>query len=265
MIQRFLQDFGWHKINTQKSPHNVGAIKSITAQNDNDREAVSHRDARGVTGRLLWVAATRPDIAWATANLARHAHDPGANWWTAAKRIAAYLKGTAEAALVYEPSDDNSVVLSAYVDADHAGCPITSRSTTGAIYKVNGTAVHWTSKRQTTAMKSSTDAEMFGAAAATTEIMWLQDILQSLGSPQNNTELHSDNNGVVINSNTATNRRSKHMNVKFAVVRDAKYQRKIKIIKCQSAENVANGLTKPVGPSGIAKLNRAVNLRSSTK
>ena len=173
--------------------------------------------------------------------------------------------GTAEAALVYEPSDDKSVVLSAYVDADHAGCPITSRSTTGAVYKVNGTAVHWTSKRQTTAMKSSTDAEMFGAAAATTEIMWLRDLLTSLECPQlNPMELHSDNSGVIINSNTATNRRSKHMNVKFAVVRDAKYQRKIKVVKCKSSENIANGLTKPVGPTGIAKLQRAVNLWHKT-
>ena len=115
-------------------------------------------------------------------------------------------------------------------------------------------------------MKSSTDAEMFGAAAATSEIMWLQDILQSLGCPQQHpTDLHSDNSGVVVNSNTATNRRSKHMNVKFAIVRDAKYQRKVRVIKCKSADNAANGLTKPVGPTGIAKLKRAVNLWHSIR
>ena len=54
------------------------------------------------------------------------------------------------------------------------------------------------------------------------------------------------------------------MNVKFAVVRDAKYQRKIKVVKCKSSENIANGLIKPVGPTGIAKLKRAVNLWHKT-
>ena len=107
---------------------------------------------------------------------------------------------------------------------------------------------------------------MLCAAAATSEIMWLQDILQSLGCTQRSpTELHSDNSGVVINSNTATTRRSKHMNVKFAIVRDAKYQRKIRVVKCKSSENIANGLTKPVGPTGIAKLKRAVNLWHTTR
>ncbi|GJS22892.1 retrovirus-related pol polyprotein from transposon TNT 1-94 [Tanacetum coccineum] len=54
---------------------------------------------------------------------------------------------------------DSSIALTAYVDADHAGCQDTRRSTSGSMQLLGDRLVSWSSKRQKSAAISSTEAE----------------------------------------------------------------------------------------------------------
>ncbi|GKG27830.1 hypothetical protein Tco_0406157 [Tanacetum coccineum] len=77
----------------------------------------------------------------------------------AVKRIFRYLKGTVHRGLWY-PTKDSSFALTAFADADHAGCQDTRRSTYGSIQLFLGDRlVSWSSKRQKSAAISSTEAE----------------------------------------------------------------------------------------------------------
>ena len=62
-------------------------------------------------------------------------------------------------------------MLSAYADADWAGCKETRRSTIGFVILLNETAVSYGSKKQRTVATSSTEAEYVVAGIAAKEII----------------------------------------------------------------------------------------------
>nr|GFA07756.1 hypothetical protein [Tanacetum cinerariifolium] len=73
------------------------------------------------------------------------------------KRIFRYLRGTVDWGLWY--SKDSSIALTAFADADHAGCQDTRRSTSGSVQFLGERLISWSSKRQKSAAISSTEAE----------------------------------------------------------------------------------------------------------
>ncbi|GJU64540.1 retrovirus-related pol polyprotein from transposon TNT 1-94 [Tanacetum coccineum] len=75
----------------------------------------------------------------------------------AVKRIFRYLKGTVNRGLWY--LKDSSIALTAFADADHAGCQDTRRSTSGSMQFLGDRLISWSSKRQKSAAISSTKAE----------------------------------------------------------------------------------------------------------
>nr|GFC15836.1 uncharacterized mitochondrial protein AtMg00810-like [Tanacetum cinerariifolium] len=62
---------------------------------------------------------------------ARYQARPTEKYVHAVKRIFRYLRGTANQGLWY--MKDSSVALTAFADADHAGCQDTRRSTSGSV------------------------------------------------------------------------------------------------------------------------------------
>nr|GEZ06760.1 hypothetical protein [Tanacetum cinerariifolium] len=75
----------------------------------------------------------------------------------AVKRIFRYLRGTVNRGLLY--LKDSSVALTAFADADHAGCQDTRRSTSRSVQFLGERLISWSSKRQKSAAISSTEAE----------------------------------------------------------------------------------------------------------
>nr|GEY89222.1 uncharacterized mitochondrial protein AtMg00810-like [Tanacetum cinerariifolium] len=85
---------------------------------------------RGMIGSLMYLTATRPDLIYAVCLCARYQAKPIVKHLQAMKRIFQYLKGTINIGLWY--SKDTDMSLTAYADADHAGCQDTRRSTSGS-------------------------------------------------------------------------------------------------------------------------------------
>nr|GFA03786.1 retrovirus-related Pol polyprotein from transposon TNT 1-94 [Tanacetum cinerariifolium] len=98
---------------------------------DEDREvkAVDPSHCRGMIGTLLYLTASRPDLQFAICMCARYQARPTEKHVHAVKRIFRYLRGTVNRGLWYPK--DSSVALTAFADADHAGCQDTRRSTSG--------------------------------------------------------------------------------------------------------------------------------------
>ncbi|GKE17909.1 uncharacterized mitochondrial protein-like protein, partial [Tanacetum coccineum] len=57
------------------------------------------------------------------------------------------------------PDLDSAIALTAFADADHAGCQDTKRSTSGSMQLLGDRLVSWSSKRQKSTAISSTEAE----------------------------------------------------------------------------------------------------------
>jgi hypothetical protein len=73
------------------------------------------------------------------------------------KRILRYVRGTMSHGLLLRAS--STFNITAYSDADWAGCPEMRRSTSGFCLFLGDALVSWSSKRQPTVSRSSAEAE----------------------------------------------------------------------------------------------------------
>lgn len=80
-------------------------------------------------GRLNYFTITRPDISFVVQQVSQFMHSPRHIHLAVVRRIIHYLKGTSHHGLIF--TTGIAPKLSAYSDADWAGCPDTHRSVTG--------------------------------------------------------------------------------------------------------------------------------------
>jgi hypothetical protein len=129
-----------------------------------------------VIGSLMYLAmATRPDLAFGVGIVSRFASNPGEHHIKAVKRLMRYLWGTLDVGLRFGGSAEEA--LAGYADADFAGCISTRRSTSRFVFKLNGGAISWASRRQECAALSTTEAEYIALCAAAREAAWLRGLL----------------------------------------------------------------------------------------
>ena len=86
---------------------------------------------RSVVGALQYLTLTRPDISFFVNKVCQFLHSPTTEHWEAVKRISRYIKGTVGLGLKVRKSD--SMLVSAFADADWACCPGDRRSTGGFV------------------------------------------------------------------------------------------------------------------------------------
>ncbi|GKB34388.1 hypothetical protein Tco_0879330 [Tanacetum coccineum] len=86
---------------------------------------------RRMIGWLMYLTASRPDIAFATFVCARYQACPTIKHLKEVKRIFRYLRQSYNIDLWYQK--DSGFKLIAYSDADHAGCKDDCKSTSGGL------------------------------------------------------------------------------------------------------------------------------------
>nr|GEX74409.1 hypothetical protein [Tanacetum cinerariifolium] len=80
-----------------------------------------------------------------------------------------YLKGTINWGFWY--LKDTAMALTAYADADHAGCQDTRRSTSGSAQFLGDKLVSWSSKKQKSTAISTTEAEYIAMSGCCAQIL----------------------------------------------------------------------------------------------
>ncbi|GJX28339.1 hypothetical protein Tco_0236418 [Tanacetum coccineum] len=83
-----------------------------------------------MVGSLMYLTASRPNLVFAVCMCARYQASPTKKHLESLKRVFRYLRGTINWGLWYPK--DTAMALTAYADADHAGCQDTRRSTSGS-------------------------------------------------------------------------------------------------------------------------------------
>nr|GEV43294.1 hypothetical protein [Tanacetum cinerariifolium] len=92
-------------------------------------------------GSLMYLTASRPDLVFAVCMCARYQASPTKKHLEALKRVFWYLKRTINCGLWY--LKDTAMALSAYSDADHAGCQDTRRSTSESAQFLGDKLILW--------------------------------------------------------------------------------------------------------------------------
>ncbi|GJV33956.1 retrovirus-related pol polyprotein from transposon TNT 1-94 [Tanacetum coccineum] len=153
-------------------PVDTPMVEKSKLDEDKDGKAVDPSHYRGMIGTLLYLTASRPDLQFAICMCARYQARPTEKHLNAVKRIFRYLKGTVHRGLWYPK--DSSFALTAFADADHAGCQDTRRSTSGSIQLLGDRLVSWSSKRQKSAAISSTEAEYIALSGCCAQVLWMR-------------------------------------------------------------------------------------------
>nr|GEU76696.1 putative pol protein [Tanacetum cinerariifolium] len=124
----------------------------------------------------------------------------------ALKRVFWYLKGTINWGL-WCPKD-TAMALTAYADADHAGCQDTRRST-------------WSSKKQKSTANSTTESEYIAMSGCCAQILWMRSQLTDYDFVFNKIPLYCDNrSAITLCCNNLQHSRSKHIDIRHHFIRD---------------------------------------------
>jgi hypothetical protein len=257
-------------------------------------ELISAKDQskyRSLLGSANWmVTLGRFDIHYAVNTMAQYTVAPRQGHFLALQRIFGYLKQHPLAMLAIDSSEppgreiatfhrdcdwseffpdaiedipDKSpppygepVKLTVYVDADHARNNVTRRSVTGILLLINNTPLVWISKRQQTVETSTFGSEMIAARMAIDLIIEMRYKLRCLGIPvEKRSELLGDNLSVVVNTTLPSSKiKKKHLSCQIMRVREAIAAGFVRFGHVRSEQNIADIMTKPLGPSVFHRL-----------
>jgi len=236
-----------------------------------------------MVGSLNWVVTLGQfDVHYATQTMARYNMVPRQGHFETMKRIFGYLKHHAKMQIVYDtelpghmdyqavtynwfehyehcteelPHDmpmpkGNPVRITAFFDANHAGCLSTRRSTTGILTFLNNTHVKSYSKRQSTVESSTYSSETVAGRIAVETAIEMRYKLRMLGIPVlGSCLLFGDNMSMVISTTIPSSAlKKKHNAIGYHRVREAIAARIIDLLHVPSRANLADLLTKPLGP-----------------
>ncbi|KAL4026761.1 hypothetical protein IC575_015202 [Cucumis melo] len=113
--KNIVKNFGLEQSRHKRTP--AGTHVKITK--DTNGTIVDYKLYKSMIGSLLYLTASRPDIAYAFGICARFQSDPHTSHLEATKRILKYVHRTSDFRIMY--SYDMTSILVGYCDADWAG------------------------------------------------------------------------------------------------------------------------------------------------
>ncbi|SDA06521.1 BZ3501_MvSof-1269-A2-R1_Chr4-2g06567 [Microbotryum saponariae] len=216
-------------------------------------------------GSLLYISlGTRPDIAFAVSYLARFANNPGRRHWIAVKHILRYLRATYRNELVYARGQARITGVVGYSDANWGACIDTSVSTMGYVFYIAGSAVSWSSKRQSRVADSTTDAEYLALSHAGKEGIYLSQLLEELHvQPVAPAHIFTDNEAAAAVAHDPVRvSGTRHIRLREHFVRDMVNRGDISLSHVGTSDMVADIFTKALGPKVFSTHCYALGLRT---
>lgn len=146
-------------------------------------------------------------------------HEPRDCHLALVKRILHYIQGTRHFGLQLNASSSPNLI--AYSNADWARCTNIRCSTSGYCVYLGDSLISWSSKRQSTMSRSSTEAECRPVANAVAECGWIGQLVSNLHhSPAKATMVFWDNiSADYMTGNPVHHVRTKHIELDVHFIR----------------------------------------------
>jgi hypothetical protein len=140
----------------------------------------------------------------------------------------------------------NKVIISAFVDANHAGNVVTRRSHTGIIIYVQNAPVIWFSKRQNIVEAATFGSEFVALRICKELIVVLRYKLRMFGVPIDRpANVFCGNRGVVLNASLPESTlQKKHNSINYHAVREAAAAEILRVGNEDGETNISDILTK---------------------
>ncbi|GJR91032.1 retrovirus-related pol polyprotein from transposon TNT 1-94 [Tanacetum coccineum] len=245
--------------------HSIGTPLATKPKLDVDLsgEPVDQSDYRSKIGSLMYLTSSRPDLVQAVCYCARYQARPTQKHLKEVKRIFKYLKGTINMGLWYPK--DSGFELTAFSDADHAGCLDTRKSTSGGIQFLGDKLVSWMSKKQNCTAMSSAEAEYVALSASCAQVMWMRTQLQDYGFNCNKIPLYCDSqSAIAISCNPVQHSRTKHIHTRYHFIKEQVENGIIELYFVRTEYQLADMFTKALPEDRFKYLVRRIGMRCLT-
>ena len=263
LIDQIIEDV--FKFKRNKNLPDIPALSTCILQRDEKTHPFKGDfHYRSIIGKLTYLEkGTRPDIGYATHQLARFCEDPKASHGKAVEHLVKYLIATRHKGLILTPIKTKSVEV--YADADFSGNrnkltaehdPSTTKSRTGYLAMYAGCPIIWKSVLQTQVSLSITDAEYISLSQSLREIIPVINLLNELKEinfapvsivPAVYCKAFEDNSGTLELAKTPRLRpRTKHINIVYHHFREHVRKRIIQLFPVSTTDQLADIFTKPL-------------------
>ncbi|GJU44140.1 retrovirus-related pol polyprotein from transposon TNT 1-94 [Tanacetum coccineum] len=206
-------------------PVDTPMVEKSKLDEDPQGKAVDLTHYRGMVGTLMYLTASRSDLTFA----------------------------------------DSSIALTAYADADHAGCQDTRRSSYGSMQLLGDRLVSWSSKRQKSDAISSTEAEYITLSGCCAQVLWMRLQLTDYGLGFIKIPMYCDNkSAIALCCNNVQHSRSKHIDIRFHFIKEQVENRVVELYFVNTEYQLADIFTKALGKERIEFLINKLGMRSFT-
>ena len=208
---------------------------------------------RELIGSLIYLmTCTRPDIAFTVTLLSRFMQKPTKMHFKLGRSVLQYLIGTKHYDLKYVKSC-KPLKLTGYSDSDWAS-DNDFQSISGFAFRLNehSALVSWRSGKQSLVAASSCEAEYIALFHASSEAIFLRQLLAEFQElPAQTVLIYGDNIGsITLAKHPAYHRKTRHINIKYHFIRKYVSNKSIALAYIPSRLNLADMATKPIkGPN----------------
>lgn len=257
-IDKIVKEAGLEEAKIQKNPIDLGYFKLEGTSLE------SNEEYRTLIGMLLYLSTnTRPDIAASVSILSQKVTKPRDVDLTQVKRLIRYIKGTRDRKLRLNVRG-KSGSLQIYSDANWAEDPSDRKSNSGFICMLNGGTISWCCRKQNVVALSSTEAEYIALTETCKEVVWLKEVSKCFDFDKHvfgKIKIYTDNQScMAIVKNENFSNRTKHIDARYHFIRNMVTEGKIYLEYVPTETNVADLLTKPLGPARIESLRKLAGM-----
>ncbi|GJT99315.1 retrovirus-related pol polyprotein from transposon TNT 1-94 [Tanacetum coccineum] len=204
-------------------PVDTPMVEKSKLDEDPQGKAVDPTHYRGMVGTLMYLTASRPDLTFVVCMCARYQAKPTEKHLHAVKRIFKYTRN------VNRESGIHMIfyALTAYADADHAGCQDTRRSTS--------------------------------------RILWMRSQLTDYGLGFNKIPMYCDNkSAIALCCNNVQHSRSKHIDIRFHFIKEQVENGVVELYFVNTEYQLADIFTKALCRERIEFLINKLGMQSFT-
>ncbi|GJW17238.1 retrovirus-related pol polyprotein from transposon TNT 1-94 [Tanacetum coccineum] len=164
-----------------------------------------------------------------------------------------------------EYSKDSAIALTAFADADHAGCQDTRRSTSRSMQLLGDRLVSWSSKRQKSIAISSTEAKYIALSGCCAQVLWMISQLTDYGLGFNKIPMYYDNkSAIALCCNNVQHSRSKHINIRYHFIKEQVENGVVELYFIRMEYQLADIFTKALCRERVEFLIDKLGMRSFT-
>ncbi|GKC48229.1 retrovirus-related pol polyprotein from transposon TNT 1-94 [Tanacetum coccineum] len=188
VLSKFLIDSGFPKRMENCDTVPTPMVEQAKLKLDLVGKSLDHTDYHSIIGSLMYLTSSRPDIMFATC--------------------------------LWYPKD-SGFDLTAYSDADHAGCHLDRKSTSGSVQFLGDKLVCWSSKKQNCVSISTAESEYVAVSGCCAQVLWMRTQLTDYGFFYDKVPIYCDSqSAIAISCNPVQHTRTKHIDVRYHFIKD---------------------------------------------